>query len=250
MNKKNNIDQLFEKYKMKEPLPPEVRSRINKSKKKSLINILSQGKKNYFIIITVSVLLFMKKFGLNLTLLKSVILAGASAVIITGTAVVSTAAVYYKIFNPNDLKKPVMDVPEDITNTSGISTSTNEKSSADKTFAAPKVQIPFEVGIMYFYSDAKSSAFSSKIMAGVTQNLIKLRNPDFAGFVSDSKSSNKAKKILTGSVLKLDNNYKITLKLVDFKTTQILVYITETVEKEEDAARASESIAKKILDKM
>ena len=48
----------------------------------------------------------------------------------------------------------------------------------------------------------------------------------------------------------MDNIYKITLKLVDFKTTQILVYITETVEKEEDAARASESIAKKILEKM
>ena len=250
MNKKNKIDQLFEKYKMKEPLPPEVRSRMNKSKKKALINILSQGKRNYPIIITVTVLLFLKKFGLNLTLLKSAILAGASAVIITGTAVVSTAAVYYKIFNPADLIKPEIDVSADKNSSSGISISSDDKSSADKTFTAPKVQVPFEVGIMYFYSDAKSSALSSKIMSGVTQSLIRLKNPDFAGFVSDAKSSNKAKKILTGSVLKIDNIYKITLKLVDFKTTQILVYITETVEKEEDAAKASESIARKILEKM
>jgi hypothetical protein len=239
MNKKHKIDQLFEKYKIKEPIPPEIRSQLNKSKKKVLINILGHGKKSFPVIITVSILLFVKKFGINLTLFKSAILAGISVIIITGAAAFSTVAVYNKFLTSNGIKQPIIDVPADKINNA-------EKFSSDKTI----IRIPYEVGIMNIYSDEKSSAVSSKIMAGIIQSLIKSKNPDFAGFVSDSKSSNKAKKILTGSVLKLDNNYKITLKLVDFETTQILVYITETIEKEDDISIAAVSIARKILKKM
>lgn len=228
------IKELLIKYKMDRPLPDDQRRRMRKIKKHTLVTIIKkQGKYSTFLFVVISFYLWIKRVGISLSLGKSAV------VILSAITVLGGAAAAGAIYIISRSAAPEMECIEQ-----GRNAPAGEARGSGRT-TAPNYRaiiVPLE----YDPEIGQAGALANNLI----RNELNGMKGGAAVTPPGSSGSDKAKKILTGSVVKLENMYTITVRIIDRNTSRILYFGSENAESEHDIPRACRELSARIADKL
>ncbi len=231
------IKKIYEKYKLTDKLPLEAKRVMLKSKKAVFINVLKKQKKySIFMLFVVSVFFWVKKFGLTISLIKSFIFTAiVSAAMVATISVGSYYGVKKIIKNPAQIEKTKEKaVPEVIEKTPGVSQTPVKKA------------INYQLNIVPFEYEGIADESIKSLESKIVNNLNKIMGKNSANLISRSKKSITAKKIVLGSVAKVDQNYFITIKVMNPESSKVLLYINEDIDQVDQVDQVCSKIAKKL----
>lgn len=225
MIKKDPIKELFKIYKFEKPLSDDQKKQLNRSKSRSLVAILKKQKKfTPILLLSVTVFFWIKRFGINISLGQSLVAAVTSIVFATGTLSAGTYYAARHFFFPDRVK---------------------ELKKEDKEIKTVVPEPHYRIVIAGFAFENDIAQVGKKVNGIIVQDLIQHWGASAIGLMG-AKGSEHAGRIITGSVVKMEKSYLITAKIIDRKTSQIILYTTETALSDADIPRACRTIAGKI----
>lgn len=236
MNNNQAIGLVLEKYRFALPLDPEGKRAADISKKKNLSKILrTHGKTGIFTAVAVWVLFRAKNAGYTLTLTKAYItavaLAAASACAVTAASAVAVVS-YVRSSAPAVISAPPA------------------QESAAPAVRSPQAvsrsAIQWKLELQPFSSAPEIKGTADLITAAVRTKLsTEMKIPVF----TTGSVSADAPMILVGSIMKLDSNYILNARLVDTKTSKIVLLISEKGSEDrirDIAAAAADKISREL----
>ncbi|TAL29462.1 MAG: hypothetical protein EPN93_21435 [Spirochaetes bacterium] len=225
-------------YGLTHDMPVSARAAMRDSQKEVLSAILkNKGRLTLLVSLAVGFQFLLKKLGIGITLAKSALAVSAAA--IGATIVISGTAVYtiHKV-----VLAPI--VEESANPHEGTDSRDREKKSLE--FIHP----PFDLGIMPFESDASVSREAARVSLGIAQLTLRLKGPDHAAFMANPTAFAKPRRALTGTVVKLGSIFRISVKLIDNASSQVVFFTSENANGEADIDRACAAIMARMEGKL
>jgi hypothetical protein len=235
MTNQEIINSLFDSYKFTDAMPDGVRAVIIQSKQEVLINILKKtGKYSFGTLILIKIVFFLKKCGVGATAAKIYFITTATAIAITGSAVVGVAIIGYHSLRENnaiEIKTPVTAPVEEPVVKEEIKT------------AAPAIHYALEITPFKVKAGIaeESSRFTARLHGALTSAGAKS-----AAVLSQSGTDFNAKYVINGTLAKIGDKYYIGVKLVDPSNSRIITQINRTAEGKEGIDLAAGEIAKEL----
>ncbi|HPS57093.1 MAG TPA: hypothetical protein PK514_03220 [Spirochaetota bacterium] len=238
MNNEELLGAVINKYKLDEPVPAGVRRSMEQSRNDNLVKILKQDAQHaLFISAVVSFFLWIKKFGVSVSIVKSA--AAVTAAIAIGAGAITAAGVYGTVKITGYLHGTNKDA------TGTVLTVARE----EKVSAGPEV-ITYSLAV----SQVEMDDAAGNVLSGYTDTVIKeLRRssgPRAAVNFDMLDSFHKADRILSVSIIKLDEKshsvFRISAKIISSTNSQVLKHVSETVSREDEIPDALRILAVKV----
>ncbi len=234
MNNEYILKSVIDKYKLSEPLPVSARISMEKSRKKNLVKILRKdARRALFITAVVSFFLWIKKFGVSISIVKSAV--AVSAVLIIGAGVITFVGVY----SINKLVHHISNETVKIENTKSL-----KMESAGNPAAVSQEILSYAMAVSPVEMDDVSDSLLSKYTNKI---ILELRNINGAQAAIKADKLDKyhlSDKILSISIIKLDEKsqtsgsdksaFRISAKIVNTVNSRVLMY-TSVIADGEDA---------------
>jgi TolB-like protein len=247
MNNPDKLQEVLKFYRFHEPVPDKARGHMLRARKETLIRILKEkGKYSLLILLALNLFYLLKKFGISITLAKSVVIAAVVSVFTAGSVTVTAYYVIaHKVFD-----KPAIEEPEEKMNIKEkgevdeqvpAKTGTGEKSVAVR----PSVPRPL-INIMPFTHDSSLKGISDSITKNISSSIKSIKGNWAVTTSLSLASGKKAGKVLFGSVARLGDKYIITARLVDRKSSRVLQFFKETAESRDELQDAGKRITSRI----
>lgn len=236
------ISLILKNYKFETPIPRAVRHLMLDSRRRNLIFILKKfGKYGLFTLGAVNLMFFVKKFGFSLTITKTYIIVTAAAAVAAG-ALTTASVISVKRFI--DSQKSII-TPGDIAPAQPVESAAQSVKPVTGNGAAPSAVIINSLEIKPLTAPGDLSAESKNLTREILNQLNTIKG-DNSVFISGSGVSREAPMILVGSIVKLGDSYTINARLVDTKSSRMVILITEKFNKGDNVTDTAKSIAVKI----
>lgn len=240
MNQFQLIETLLKDNNLSNSIPISVQKQIIKDKKNTLLFIYKKFKKySLFILLCINIYFLLKKVGLSLSFAKIyfITIVVSSSVIISSTSTVSYIIIKEVIYKDqtNEQEKKSID---NLSGQNNINIKNKSKNSVIKNNYLLQI-LPFE-----YESNLKN--IELLVRKSISKEINKLKGKN-ASILSSNKSNNNTKKALLGSIFKENENYVISIKVIDKKTTKIILYISEQFKTIKNIDKACEKLTKKIV---
>ncbi|MCP4130226.1 MAG: hypothetical protein GY754_04525 [bacterium] len=256
MSQVDQFKKVLVKYKFHNPTPPENKKAVGKFKKDTLVTILKKkGKYGLFVSLVISLFLWTKKAGFSISIGKIMLIVAAVG---TVTAATISAGAYFTvkyIAETRSLEKtePIEKNELDIMEPTKDTIKDSEKKTAfappvtpDKKPEAEKIRYKLAVtGLQY---DSSIKDIGRKINNSILAGVVSIGGKDAAARISTIPKKERPKKILSGTIVKLDETYRISAKIVE--KGRVILYETETAKSKDDIDRACKALSKKIAGKL
>jgi hypothetical protein len=216
-------------YRFDIPLSDRNRLHSIKSKKKVLVAILKRyGKYTVVVMLCINFVFVLKKTGIYITLAKSFSILIISIVLFLSTVLL--AYIFLHIPDENDIgifQKPVIDA----------------KSEAQPLVKGKPVfsVIQYRFQIADFSSMPAEKSVAERFVRVMKREISKNGGKDVVAFLVDTKGY-QAPNIITGSVLKTNEGYMVTVHIVDSGSSQVKSVFREQAVSMDDL----DGLAKKI----
>ncbi len=261
-----NFEKLLDKFRFREPIPPDVSRYILDYKMKSLINTL-KAVNEYGIIygFVLKVYYSAKKIGVRLSVAQSKVVAFTVFLIISA----SVSLVIYSIFLKTGMKdlpgtggyeskqdnqvngkdepgKSINNKENTIDDKTGEKTN-NIEENKDKMLSIKDSEPPvkYRIGVETFTSSAVKTEEAIKISDLLTEELIKIKgNNKVKRLYSDIRKNSNF--VLLGSVEMLGKSYIISAKIVNVENSKVTYSVSDNAETKDEINTACLRIAKKI----
>ncbi len=241
MNHLETMDKILDRYKFRKDIPDAAKKNIERSKKDTLKAILKKnGTYGIITSLIISVFLFAKKTGIPLSIVKCTIIVWTAIALGTGMIAGGTFYTVTSILPPAgtpvlEERAPVSEKTADTQEKSGIVSPATHDTQASAV-------LPYEIGIMPFESSNLDASLRERATGGVTRRLVMIRGADKVGMVG----RRQADRLLLGSIEKLNTSYQITLRVVEAKTTKIILFLNERAESEDTIEDACRRLSEKV----
>lgn len=246
MNNEELLNSIIKKYELADPVPADVRAFMEKSRREGLVKILKQeAPRVLFVTAAVSIFLWLKKFGISLSIFKSTL--AVSAAIAVGAGAVTVAGVY-----------------STVKITQQLSSIHNEPGSGTRIEQAPVIEQPpltieaitipeiitYTVAVAHVEMENDDSDALKKYTSMVISELRKAGGEEAAIGIDKLDSTHKSDRILALSIIKLNDNlvssYRISAKVIDSSNSEVLKHVSETVGSKGDIPDSLRSLALKV----
>jgi hypothetical protein len=230
----NNIETLKLILKMaafEQPVPDTVKIQMMNSMRKNLIIILKRfGKYGFFTMAAVHLFFILKKIGISISLFKSYILLIMVSVLVAGVVGVTAFTVIKKHFTA------VSPVKE--TTLASIPQNGRFKQQPGKKFALPQ---NYKLEMLPFVASGKSTSDANK----VTNTVYKYLKKHFKETVvlSEADHGVESPYMMVGTIINLENTNTIHARLVDARSSMVLLYLSEKWVNDDDLGLIAEKIA-------
>jgi hypothetical protein len=245
MNEKISLESLLSEYKFTEPLPPEVRKGMLKSRKKTIVHILKKHRQyGLMTFLILSLFFFARKTGITLTLMKATVAAWTAAIL---TTVAVTGAAVYTVHRIIEKNKP----PETELHQASepVTVQTGGKDGTPQAASAPV--IIYHVGIIPFDSSGVDTSVARTITAALKAELSsRLPGKKIAVFPSNDTEDHIIKNMLMGSVIRFGEGYRFTARIIDPVSSKILFYKSVEIHSENDIPEACRNFSGEIAEKL
>lgn len=262
MKEEQKLIKILQKYKFDMPVPEDVRSDSFRARKDILVNIFKTKKKySFFVFLVLKLYFLLKHLGISFSVAASSIIVGTLLVITTSaTAIGSYIAVKHIV----DTGKPGAEIQQEndeLDNSSksaGTKLPENEKtvvqSEKPPVTETPKKDVTLEpafysIGITNFDYEEDTGPLAKKVTRTMHRELVRLKGNSTVTYVS-SKNKNKIRNYLVGSVIKYGEIYRVTARLVSKKTSQVILYQTESANSEAELDAACKRLSLKVANKI
>lgn len=241
------LKEVLKKYRFEEPLTAQSRKRIVINRKRSLKKILKiKGFTSIFVAAAVTIYMNIKKIGLTISLTKCLIAVYslAAAVIIalsTGGVILVKNVILeqdqagsfneHNLEADNNIEKEDMNLP---------GSANNSRIDALK----------FKLVVLPFTFDEKTSDANDIVQNTIFAELERLKGSNKIKRILSSDEDVNVSNALMGSVTMLDNKYRVTVRLLNRKSSRILSMESETAKNREGLERACKELARKIAEKI
>ena len=236
------FQRLMQKYKFITPVPIRVQKKVISSTNKNIKKILKRFG-NYSILF--SLVLFIKKLalkiGISITVFQSKII---TAIAVASVVTASGVSGYYVV---NELISAIEETEEvkkdsDIEDVSAISRNIIEKDTKSRSVSAA---LPV-IGFQYL----KSADTDSDTAKGITKKIIeniRFKIKDRIIKILPLSKRGQAAGFITGSVRSVEGTTYITVKLIDVKSSSVILIADEKLEKDADIDSACRRLADKLI---
>lgn len=243
MNNEELLNAVIKKYKLADPVPAEVRMAMEKSRRAGLSNILRRDAAAALVTTAaVSLFLWIKKFGISVSMIKSTVAVSAAVTIGAGT--ITAAGVYGTIKVTRYLSSP--GTRTETGKVTGLETATLQ----DKTTGSPPGIIYYDLAVSRVEMDDVEPEVLREYTGIVIKELCKVKGEKAAIGIDMLDSSHKANRILDLSIIKLDQNmnstYRVSAKIINSTNSQVLRHVSETVNSEKGIPVTLRSLALKV----
>jgi hypothetical protein len=252
MRNEDILKSVINKYKLDEPVPSDVRIAMETSRKESLTRILKEdAERAIFISLAVSFFLWIKKFGLSISIAKSAIAVAAALIIGAGT--ITAAGVYSTVIVLDCLSdnKQNIEKAEEPKTVSGENKETEAKPVQEiKSFAVAVNTVDMDDA-----ADRSLSEYRNKMI----QSLRSIKGPKAAIILENLDEYHTSDKTLSISIIRLDEKskisaaesvYRISAKIINTANSQVLMYSSVTADGESSIPDSIQKLAEKISAKI
>lgn len=247
MNRDDTLKAVIEKYKLSEPVPPDVRIAMEKSRRKNLTAILKKGiMPAFFISAVVTFFFWIKKFGISLTITKCA--AAVSAAMIIGTGVVTAAGIY-------TAGKIISLVSDNKINTGNINSFPETKPGQSSAREVLHYGVAVQDVVMDNVSDTEISTYTTKMI----NELRKIKGAGIAININNLDAFHVSDRILSVSIMKLEEKksfsgtrtiYRVSAKIINSTNSHILMHTSVTAENLEEIPDSLGVLSKRISDRI
>ncbi len=243
MNKNiENFHNLIDKYQLTDETPADVKNNISQYKKAGFKNIIKKAGKYSIISAAVySVFFFLKKLGISISVFKSIIIVSVGSIVIVSS--VSTG-VYYTIKHITG-KDQKLEKKIDNTQLKNKNIEALKNNPQNKTTAVTTKDATVAFGVIPFAVENAPKTISTAFTSGLISNL-KAAHGSKAVMRLNIAKQNRVKKLVIGSIDRIDGSYIITAKVVRVKDSKILKMVTETVDSKDKLQAAAKRISAKV----
>ena len=234
------LNAVIDKYKLADPAPSAVRLAMEQSRRDNLVKILKKDSRSaLFTSAVVSFFLWIKKFGVPVSITKSA--AAVTAAVAIGAGAVTTAGVYGTVKITEYLLSAK-------TGTGDISSGGSDQDMI------PISPVPEVIFYSLAVSQVEMDDAAGRALSGYTNTVInelrRIRGRKAAVNLDMLDSNHKAERILSVSIIRLDNKsqavYRISAKIISSANSQVLRHISVTVSRESEIPDALRTIAQKV----
>ncbi len=243
MNTDTALKSVIDKYKLSDPVPADVRAAMERSRRDNLAKILKkEAYSSLFISAVVSFFLWIKKFGISISITKSAV--AVSAAVIIGLSAVTAAGIYVvnKVFEHNTSQKLDM---------------VNEQRNPEEKASIPCAVelLSYNVAVSPVEMEDVSSEVTDTYRLRLVQELKKIRGAKAAINIEKLDENHISSRILSVSIIKLkdpqketgDNSlYRISARIINSANSQVLLYTSVMAAGEERIAESLAGLAGKI----
>jgi len=252
MNTEKTLKAVIDKYKLSEPVPFDVRMAMEKSRKENLIKILKRDvHRAIFLSMVVSFFLWIKKFGISISIIKSAV--AVSVALIIGAGIITVAGVYTtgKIIDYISDEKQKIEQVQDIKIDSGSNEKTEES-------GAPEI-ISYAVAVSPVEMDNASYKLLSEYRNIMIRELRKIKGTKAAINLNSLDEYHLADKTLNISIIKLNEKsqgsgdesvYRISAKIISSTNSRVLMHTSETAAGENAISGSIQKLAAKLSAKL
>ena len=247
MNPEQTLKAAIDKYRLSEPVMPDVKIALEKSRKDNLVRILKQNvQRTIFTTAVVSFFLWIKKFGVSISIVKSTVAVSTAVIIsagvITASGIYTTTRVI-RVIHDNEKKiKRINEIKTDtVTEKPGIT--------------AGPVVLSYSVAVS---SVESSDDISGSKAAGYTETVIRelcsIRGARAAININSLDRYHLSDRILTISIIKLDEGnrssgsavYRLSAKIINSSSSRVLMHESVMASGENEIRPSLSKLVKKI----
>jgi hypothetical protein len=248
MNSNEILKTVIDKYELSEPVPQDVHMAMEKSRKENLVRILKKDvRRAVFISAVVSFFLWVKKFGISVSIVKSA--AAVSAALIIGTGVITAAGVY-------TVKKAFEYMSDDTRKIEKTPDVKIKSVGTDRQTLTPVQGIlSYTVAVSPVEMDDVSSELLAEYTNIVIQELQIIRGAHAVINIDRLDKYHISDKILTISIIKLNEQsqtagaksvYRISARIISTSNSQILMHASVTADDKRGIPDSLRKLAEKI----
>ncbi|MFH0977013.1 MAG: hypothetical protein V1874_14625 [Spirochaetota bacterium] len=250
MNAGELLKAVIDRYELSEPVPQDVRLAMDRSRKENLVKILKKDARRFIFISTVvSFFLWIKKFGISLSIAKSAVTVTTACIISAGA--LTTAGVY-------TTKKIIEHFSAGMPNTE----EKIEEMKKTKTGSLERRIVPgiltYAVAVSQIEMDEISNDRLYEYTNKIIRDLRNIKGAQAAININNLDKKHFSDKILSISIIKLKESqttgskseFRISAKIVNSNNSQVLMYASETADNESMIQDSLRKLAKKISDKL
>jgi hypothetical protein len=239
--KNDSLNLLLNKYKFANEIPSNVQKHILKSKKRALFSIYKKNKKlSVLVFFAVNLYFLIKRFGLPFTFAKTYVITVVSIAITLGAfAAGSSVFIYDQYF----VEKHVYD---GVSLVKGIGI----EHISDEIKAKPaKLAFSHKLTIIPFEAEDSEAKIAKNILNDIMKHLIRIKRKPVVVIKHDISQAETVK-LLIGVIIKLEDTYRISVKIIDKETTEVDFYDVEQVKSQDEISDACLRLARKISSKI
>lgn len=245
MKEKVSLELLLSSYKFTEPVSPEIKKQMLRSRKKTIIHILKKNRQYGIISFLIISLFFLaRKSGITLSIMKATIAAWTTAIVMT--AAITGAAVYtvhYIIEKNTPIQREIPGQSSPAAVGPVVKKDTAER-------ATPSVVV-YHVGIIAFENIGVDKSIAGKITDGLKTELSSiLPGKRIAVFRSADTEGSSIRNLLMGSVIRFGDGFRLTARVIDPVSSTIVLYKSEEIRSEDDIPAACRSFSGAIAGKL
>jgi len=250
MNASETLKSVINKYELSEPVPADVRMAMVKSRKENLIKIMKkESRRSLFITAVVTFFLWIKKFGLSISIAKSA--AAVSAAFIISAAIITAAGIY----TVNNIFHNISGESLKIEITNDTKTGSDDNLSNE---LQPEI-LSYSMAVSQVEMDDVSAELLSKYRNLIIQELVNIKGTRAAVKIEKLNKFNLSNKILSISIIKLDEQsvspgnskalFRISAKIINSSNSQVLMYTSVHAENAGAIPGALRELAEKLTEK-
>lgn len=202
---------------------------ISRIRRDSLLNIYKRNKKNSWIAVAAVYLLFAaKKVGISLSVFQCYLLVAiVPAVLVIGISVGSGYAIRSHMHKSELPVEPTVSAFK----------------AAPENIPIVGKQVEYRIRVSTFRHDGFSAPVAEKLKTALYTELIRLKGKGFAGLDGNNSSSSD---ILTGSVIRTDQRYTVSIKLTD-GNAKVILFKQESFTDEAEIESLTRKIAESVI---
>jgi dsDNA-binding SOS-regulon protein len=234
---------LISRYELSEPVSPDVRLSMEKARRDALVSILKKDAKSaLYTTVVVSFFLWLKKFGIPISISKSAV--AVTAAITIGAGGITAAGIYGTVKIARYLSSPQTESDK------SELTSPSDTTAVDKKPAEAPQLITYALAVAPVEMEDVSRETISLYTGTVIKELQRTAGSRAAINLNMLDRYRVSEKILTISIIMLNEksgtSWRISAKIINSANSQVLSHISETVNNEADIHAALRNLAARI----
>jgi TolB-like protein len=232
------LQKILSRYRLHHPVSESGRQRMFSARKKTLAVIMkNKGKYGIFFAVVLKIFYLSRRFGIPLSVAKSAMVATTALLVATGGVATTT---YYTVkYIQHELKTTVSEEIPAFSPVDGI------EHPVISTLPAP---VEYDIAIGKFQSSVSDGNLADALEDDLKTRLSRIRGKEKV--IMLSKLPPDAKKLprylLLGSIIPMGENVRVSARLVEMSTSKIVVYVSQTIDGEENIHEVGKAIAGKI----
>jgi len=232
------LRKILSRYRLDHPVSESGRQRMLSARQRTLTMIMkNKGKYGIFFALVLKIFYLARGSGIPLSVAKSAMAAATLLLVTTGA--ISTGTYYTVKYIQHEIKTSVLEKPPAFIPADG------KELPAGNTSPAP---VQYDIAIGKFQSPGSESRLADALEDDLRTRLSRMRGNEKV--IMLSKLPPGAEKLprylLLGSIIPMGEHVRVSARLVEISTSKIVVYVSQTIDGEENIHEAGKAIAGRV----